>query len=291
MKHFSSKFNIILSMIIFGTIGVFVKEIQLPSGVISMVRGFVGMIFLIPVLFLNKVKIDKETFKKKIWFLLISGVFLGVNWMLLFESYNYTSVAVSTLCYYLAPVFVIISSPFVFGERLTFKRIICTLLSFIGVTLVSGILFEEKLEYKELKGVLLSGLAAVFYALVVIMNKKITEVQPVSRTALQLGIAALTMLPYVVSTTEFNNFLIMPRSLLFLILVGVLHTGVAYTLYFGSIEKLNAQTSAILSYIDPVTAILLSATILKEQLDFTTIIGAVLILGSTLICELTEKEK
>lgn len=291
MKHFSSKFNIILSMIIFGTIGVFVKEIQLPSGVISMVRGFVGMIFLIPVLFLNKVKIDKDTFKKKIWFLLISGVFLGVNWMLLFESYNYTSVAVSTLCYYLAPVFVIISSPFVFGERLTFKRIICTLLSFIGATLVSGILFEEKLEYKELKGVLLSGLAAVFYALVVIMNKKITEVQPVSRTALQLGIAALTMLPYVVSTTEFNNFLIMPRSLLFLILVGVLHTGVAYTLYFGSIEKLNAQTSAILSYIDPVTAILLSATILKEQLDFTTIIGAVLILGSTLICELTEKEK
>ena len=291
MKKLSAEFQIVLSMIIFGTIGLFVREISLSSGMIAMTRGFVGMFFLLFVMLIRGKGIDAASLKKNIKLLILSGIFIGVNWIFLFESYRFTTVAVSTLCYYLAPVFVIAVSPFIFKEKLTAKKLLCTVTAFLGAVLVSGILKDGKRNMSELTGVVLAVLAAIFYASVVIINKKICGIPPLERTMSQLGFAAAVLLPYVICTFDISKLSLTPVSVLLLLAVGILHTGFAYTLYFGSIEKLKAQTTAILSYIDPVTTIFVSAVLLKERLDFQTVLGAVMILGAALFYELSGKSE
>ena len=128
----------ICSMLIFSTVGIFRRFIPLPSGFISMVRGCVGALVLCLVLVFTGKRWDKAALIKKLPILIITGALIGGNWILLFESYNYTSVAVSTLCYYMAPSFVILASPFLFRERLGIGGVITLVLSLVGMVLVSG---------------------------------------------------------------------------------------------------------------------------------------------------------
>jgi len=94
----------ILSMFIFGTIGIFRRYLPLPSSLVAMVRGAIGMAFLLAVMALIRRKLDVAAIRKNFLRLCLSGACLGINWILLFEAYNYTSVATATLCYYLAPM-------------------------------------------------------------------------------------------------------------------------------------------------------------------------------------------
>jgi drug/metabolite transporter (DMT)-like permease len=156
---------------------------------------------------------------------------------------------------------------------------------------VSGIFESGFGGAAELKGVLFGISAAVLYAAVVILNKKTAEVPSFEKTLVQLGSAAITILPYILLTEDFSEIEAKPLSLALLITAGIVHTGIAYALYFGSIGKLPAQTTAIFSYIDPVSAIILSALFLGERMTLFSAIGAVLVLGSTLLSELPLKSK
>lgn len=288
-----AKLELIASMFIFGTIGIFVRHIPLPSSVIALVRGFVGAFFVLLFVYLKKSKLDKEAIKKNFVMLALSGAFIGINWILLFESYHYTTVATATLCYYMQPIFVILASPFLLKEKLTPKKVVCVLVALIGMVFVSGVLQTGIPALSEAKGILYGLGAACFYATVVLMNKKITEINAYDKTIMQLGMGAIVLSPYVMLTQDFSTAtLSMTPSLWALLLfVGLVHTGVAYALYFDSMKDLKAQTLAIFSYIDPIVAIILSALLLKENMGLYGVIGAVLVLGSTFISELPEKER
>lgn len=287
---FNSKVQLITSMLIFGSIGIFVKYIPLPSSVIAFARGLTGMLFLLLVVLCSKSRLSFESIKKNLWVLIFSGAAIGFNWILLFEAYNYTTVATATLSYYIAPFFVIIVSPFLLKEKLSVKKFICLLTALLGMVFVSGMVQNGIPKIEEIKGVLLGLGAAVLYATVIILNQKLKDITAYEKTIMQLGVSAVVVLPYIIATENISMSAFDAKTVIMLIVVGIIHTGVAYALYFNSMKDLKAQTVAIFSYIDPAVAILLSAFLLKESMDIFGIIGAVLILGSALISELPEKK-
>lgn len=290
--QFAARRNVILSMFIYGTIGLFVRYIELPSSVIAMVRGLIGAPFLFAVLMLSRKKLDLESIRQNLLPLLISGSILGFNWILIFESYRYTSIATATLCYYFAPIIIVALSPVVFKERLTGKKLVCILVALIGMVFVSGIAKNGFGELSGFKGVLLSLCAAMFYALIVITNKHLKDIGAYDRTIVQLAVSALWMLAYNLVSGSFSQCGELSRlGLVLLLVLGVVHTGIAYLLYFGSMEALPSQTLAILSYIDPVVTVLISAFVLREDVGIYEFLGAVLILGAALVSELPEKKK
>ncbi len=282
MKEKSNKniaiLKIALAMFIFGTIGIFVRHVSLPSGFIAFFRGILGTVFLLAVMLLSRKKISFSAIKKNLWLLILSGAFIGINWILLFEAYRYTTVATATLFYYLSPIFVIMASPVVLKEKLTPKKMICIICALIGIVFVSGVAENGIVGGR---GMLLGCGAAVFYATVVLLNKKMHDISAYDMTIVQLFFAAVTILPYTLLTEDIRAESFTPKAIIVLVILGIVHTGLAYALYFASVKMLPAQTAAIFSYIDPVVSIILSAVLLSEPLTWFGIIGAILILGST----------
>lgn len=280
----SSRNLLILSMVIFGTVGIFRRFIPAPSSQIALVRGIIGTVVLIGYMLLTKQSIDRAAVRKNFWALLYSGAAIGFNWILLFEAYCYTSVATATLCYYLAPILVIIGASILLKERLSMRKILCTAAALVGMVFVSGVLETGISSVSEMKGILYGLGAAVLYASVILTNKQMPDIPALDKTIFQLGFASLALLPYVLLTEGFDEPLD-GIEIILLIIVGMVHTGIAYLLYFGSMKNLKAHTVAILSYIDPVLAILLSALLLQEPMSIASAVGAVLILGAAYISE------
>lgn len=278
-------------MLIFSSIGIFVKYIPMPSSVIAFARGLIGMIFLLLVVLVTKNKISLGNIKRNFLVLALSGAAIGFNWIFLFEAYNYTTVATATLTYYLAPFFVMLASPFLLKEKLTLKQFICLIGALLGMVFVSGIIKHGIPEPDEIKGILFGLGAALLYATVIILNKKLKDISAYEKTIMQLGTAAIVVLPYTLLTEDISSIEFTSLSVILLFVAGIVHTGIAYALYFNSMKDLKAQTVAIFSYIDPAVAILLSTFILKEEMDIYGIIGAVLILGSAFISEINLNTK
>ncbi len=278
--------SLILSMLIFGTIGIFRKYIPLSSGMLAMLRGFIGVAFLCAFLAVKKERLSFDIIRKKGLPLAISGALIGLNWIFLFEAYNYTSVAVATLCYYMAPILVILLSPLVLKEALPPRKLICVAVAFAGMVLVSGVVTEGMPSIQEATGIGLGLAAAALYACVILMNKRLADVPAYDKTIVQLLAAGVVLLPYNIAAPVAATAPITPLVIALVAVVGVVHTGVAYALYFGAIGKLPAQTVALFSYIDPVTAIVLSLVIFQEPMTLASAIGAVMVLGATLWNEL-----
>ena len=281
-----ARLSLLSAMLIFGTIGIFRKYIPLPSGLVAFSRGLIGMLFILLIMAIRKEKMDWKAIKPNFLFLSVSGMMIGINWILLFESYRFTTVATATLCYYMAPLFVMLAAPFVLKERITLKKGLCMLVALVGMVLVSGVLDTGFSGIGELKGILFGLGAAVFYASVILLNKKIHNVSAFSKTAIQLGFAALIILPYTLIVENLPQAPT-PATVILLLVVGVVHTGISYALYFGSMKSLPAQTIVLFSYLDPIVAILLSVLLLQEPMTLLSGIGAVLILGSTVWSELS----
>ena len=130
MKKLSNpRILIITSMVIFGTLAPFVRNIQVTSGELALYRAILAVVLIGGYLLVTGQKIPMQKIAKEIPFLLISGMAMGLNWVLLFEAYNHTTVSIATLSYYFAPVIVTIACPFLFREKLTAKQIICFVMS------------------------------------------------------------------------------------------------------------------------------------------------------------------
>ena len=280
-------------MAMFGTIGVFVRSIPLPSSAIAVVRGALGALFLLAVSYAKKTPPDQKAIRKNLLYLLPSGIIMGFNWVLLFEAYRYTTVAIATLCYYFSPVIILLLSPLVLKEKLTRTKVCCIIAALAGMVLVSNVLQGDD-GTSSYTGVLLGLGAAVLYALIVLMNKRLEDISSRDSTMTQLGISAVVMLVYTLLTVNFSTLTYPPIGwgLVWgfgsLLVVAIFHTGFCYNLYFGAIAALPAQTSALFSYIDPVVAVLLSTLLLREPMTLLNAVGAVLILGATLLGEIIE---
>ena len=277
---------LVSSMLIFGTIGVFRRFIPVPSAFLAFSRGLLGGLCILLFLRLKKRKAEGRLPRRTLLGLIVSGALIGINWILLFEAYNHTTVAVATLCYYMQPTIVMLLSPLVFREKLTAKKAACAAVAILGMVLVSGVAGGSVTQGGSFRGVLLGLGAAVFYSAVVIMNNMIVGVDPWRKTYIQLLSAGLVMVPYLLLTGGVDPSSFTPLTVVLLLVVGIVHTGIAYVLYFGSMDGLRVQSVAILSYIDPVSALLFSAILLQEPLSLLNIVGAVMIIGSAVVSEL-----
>lgn len=277
----SPRLMLILSMTIFGTLAPFVRNISVSSGELALYRAVLAALLILAVFALTGQRIDFKAIRRELPLLLLSGIAMGFNWSLLFEAYKYTTVAVATLSYYFAPVIVTVASPLLFREKLTAKQILCFVFSTVGLALVIGITDLGK-GSSDLTGILFGLGAAVLYATVVLLNKFIKGVAGVQRTFLQFIAAIVVLIPYVACTGGVTLGGMNGKGWICLLVVGLIHTGFAYVLYFSSLKELPGQEAAILSYVDPLVAVVISVTVLGEAMTLTQIIGGILILGFTL---------
>ena len=280
---------LVSSMIIFGSVGLFRRNIPLSSALLSFTRGILGGGLILVFMKFRK-KGTSKIGAQQILLLSLTGAAIGINWILLFEAYNYTTVAVATLCYYMQPTIVVLLAPLLFKEKLTVKKLICATAAIIGMALVSGVFGGTEGQNSNIKGILFGLGAAVFYSTVVIMNKKISGIDAYQKTTIQLLSAGAVMIPYLLLTNGFVTGRPDATTIILLLIMGIVHTGLAYVLYFGSMDGLRTQSVALLSYIDPVSALLLSAVFLREPLNLSGIIGAVMIIGSAVISEIHAEE-
>lgn len=276
-------------MMLFGTIGTLSRFINMPSSVICLGRAFFGVIAILAVISLRRERTDAEAIRRNIGWLVLSSVLMCANWICQFEAFKYTTIAVSTLCYYMQPVFYILASAVVLKERLSPKKMACVVIAFCGMILVSGVL-QTGLHLSELRGVIFGVTGGFFYAMVVLINKYMKDISPMNTTIMQLALVSVIMLPYSALTGAFSSVSVTVTGIVCLLVLGFLHTGVGYMIYFDAVNKLPAQTVGILSYIDPVEAVLLSALFLREPISAAAVAGAVMILGAAAYSELSGSE-
>jgi len=291
-QELKSKLLLLSSMTIFGTIGVFRRYIPFPSGMISLFRAIIGTFFLFGFLLLKGNKPDFPAIKKNLKLLLIAGIMLGFNWILLFEAYQYTAVSTATLCYYMEPVFFILAAAVFMKEKLTLKNILCVLAALVGMGLVSGFNFSTGLTtgtITDSKGILLGLAAAVLYTTVVLISKHLKDIDGVNVSLTQLATASVVLIPYVLIVEDTSMVRFTSLNISMLLVIGIIHTGIAYALYYSCLKDLKAQTVALYSYIDPVVSVFLSVLILNENMNPTKLAGAILILGAAIIGEMKPK--
>ena len=285
-KEIKAKILMIIIMITFGTMAPFVRNINVSSSELALYRALLAITLVGLFIIITKQKFDFERIKKEMLVLLLSGAFMGINWILLFEAYKYTTVSVATLSYYFAPVLVMIISPVIFKEKITIKQMICFIFSTIGIVLITGTAAGGKNDFL---GILFGLGAAILYATVTLLNKFIKGVDGIQRTFIQFISAIIILFPYVLLNEGLNFSTLTSLGWFSLLVIGVVHTGIAYCVYFSIIEDLSGQQVALLSYIDPLVAVLVSVVVLHEPIRLIQCIGGLLILGFTLYSELPTK--
>jgi len=280
-----ARLSLILSMAAFGTLAPFVRNIAVTSGELALYRAALAALLIGIFLAVTGQRIPVRSLGKELYLLLLSGVAMGFNWILLFEAYKYTTVAISTLSYYFAPVIVTIVCPFLFHEKMTGKQILCFIMSTAGLALVVGITELGKVG-NDILGVCFGLGAAVLYATVILLNKFIRGVTGIHRTFLQFLAAIAVLIPYVLLTGGIHLENLDLSGWTCLLIVGFVHTGITYCLYFSSLKELPGQEAAILSYVDPLVAVIIGVLVLKEPLSWQQFVGGAMILGFTLWNEL-----
>lgn len=280
------KYRFIVVMLIFGSIGIFVKKINLTSSAIALLRGVIGSLFLVCTSFFTNEKISLKSIKSNINLLALSGTAIGVNWIFLFQSYKYTTISNATLSYYLAPIFVIVLSPLVLKEKLTIKKSVCIMVAMVGLFLIINTAANEiGGVYNHFLGICYGILAAVLYASVILMNKFMKNLSGYETTLVQLTLGSMVLLPYVLVKNGVSSLWIAKESMIWIIILGVVHTGVAYFMYFSSMKEIKGQSIAVLSYIDPLSALIFAAMFLGESMSSVQVFGGILILASTYLNE------
>ena len=284
----SATIRLAASEVIFGTLGLFVRLIPLTPTALAASRGILGALVLLVYLRLSGKTLQLPRKVRTLAVLLASGICLTLNWALLFKAYGLTTLATAELAYEMAPVMVMAASPFVLDEHLTTTRKVCLCLALAGIVAVSGVLEPGATVGVTLQGVAFGLGAACFYAAVMVLNQLLGDVDPLTKTTVQLGVAGLALLPQVLLAGDVGWQALGFQAWVMLAIVCVVHTGVAFILWFSSLHNLSAQKVAIFNYIDPAVALLVSALVFGERMTPLAMVGAVLILGSTLVSELLE---
>lgn len=280
-KPHPAKWMMVTSMAIFGTIGLFVRRIGVSSGELALYRAVLAALLISGFLLVTKNPIPFRTIRHSLPLLILSGIAMGFNWILLFEAYKYTTVSVATLSYYFAPVIVTLACPILFREKMGPKQWICFLMSSLGIVMITG-LGDLSGNDRHFLGILFGLGAACLYAAVILLNKFIRNVDGIHRTVLQFLAAIAVLAPYVAFSGGITVQNLDGIGWGLLLIVGLVHTGITYCMYFTALKDIPGQKAAILSYIDPLVAVLVSVLILGEGMTIPQLLGGCLILGFTL---------
>ncbi|MFB8374560.1 DMT family transporter [Paenibacillus taichungensis] len=278
------KLYFLLSMIIFGAVGVFAKYIDLSSSKIALFLSLIGAVFLLFIFVFRKQKISWVIVRKNAFVLFIAGIALSGNWIFLFQAYKETTISNAALSYYFAPVLVIMFSPLVLKEKLSLKKVMCIIGALLGLFLI---LQNSTMEStgNHLLGIGYGLIAAGFYAVLTMANKFIRGMDGLTITLLQLGLSLLLLIPLVLFTEGFNFSSLTWRPIFVIFLLGILHGGIGFYMFFTGMKGLKAQSIAVLSYVDPLTSLMISAFIIREGMTVQQLIGAAFLLGSIWIGE------
>ncbi len=280
------KFKMIFSVLMFGSIGVFVKQINLPSVVIVQWRTIIATLFFIALFCAKKRAPNWAAIRANAIPLAISGIVLGANWAFLFEAFQHTSVGTATILYYCAPIIVFFVAPLLFHECITRLQLVGIGAAIAGTILVNII----SLQSRDFSVALLYALtAALFYATVMICNRFMRDIAGMDSSFVQLSIAAVVMTIYSYLSTGSLLTFAAPRDMAFVLILGIVHTGMIFPLYFYAVQKLSPQDTAIFSYLDPASAILFAFVFLGETLVWYQMLGALLIFGGVLFAQLQQK--
>jgi drug/metabolite transporter (DMT)-like permease len=277
----NGKMKIVVAMLIYGSIGLFVRGIELSTIQIAFLRASIGSVSLIVgSLLMNKCLPFKKGHKHR-WIYFFSGALLGINWLFLFKAFEYTSISNAILVYYLAPIIVILMSPIVLGEQLTLYKMICMFVALIGLAMiVLNNLGMQVSGVETLVGIGFALLAACFYASVILLNKRYPSSDGLDTTITQLLASAAVLMPIMFLNKGFSYVPVGRTSLWMIIILGVVHTGIAYFLYFSSMKDLDGQTVALYCYIDPISAVVFAWIFLGEGMNYIQVLGGILILGA-----------
>jgi len=287
-KENTAKLLMAAAMFIFGTLAPFVRNIGVSSGELALYRAVLAAALVGAFLLITRQKLSLGSIRKELLLLLLSGVAMGINWIFLFEAYKYTTVSVATMSYYFAPAIVMVVCPVLFREKLTGKQILCFVMATGGLVLITGTAGGGR---KDLLGIAFGLAAAALYATVMLLNKFIRGVTGLHRTFIQFISAIVVLVPYVALTGGFTLGSLDGTGWTSLLVVGLVHTGITYCMYFSALKELPGQKVAILSYIDPLVAVLVSVIWLSEAITAAQILGGILILGFTLWSELPARKK
>ena len=275
-----AKLRIITAMLIFGTIGIFVDRLPYPSAFIALFRSLCGLLVLLIFALLFRKRISLGCIFSNILMLLPAGAFLGLNWVFLFEAYRYTSISFATLCYYMAPIFVIILAPLFLKKPTGVVKKACAVVAAAGMILLTGVQ-----SFGDPRGLMFGLGAALLYALIILLTAVTKNISPLEITVSELFISSLVLIPYVLNKYDIASFTFDKESVVILLILGIIHTGVAYLLYFGGMKRVSPHTAAVYSYIDPVFAIVLSCIISHTFLSLPEMVGAVMILGAAFVSD------
>lgn len=268
-------------MMLFGSISLFVRNIDLPSSVVSLVRAVIGSLFLFGYLKWKGNVFSAERIRENFLVISLAGGTMGFNWIFLFESYKNTTVSVATLSYYLAPIIVLVLSPALLKEKLSKGNVLAVVAAMAGLVLVVNPGGLPEHGYNHFQGILYGVIAACLYASVILINKFIKGLSGIESTLLQLATAAGILMFYIGFFEKPEISMPGPRDIILLMIVGIVYTGIAYAIYFTVVRNLQGQTIAVLSYLDPITAVVVSVTFLGEVLTPVQMVGGLLILGAT----------
>ena len=275
----------ILSMLIFGTNGILVHHISLASSQIILMRTLIGGLLLTLIVLLRG-GFDRAGIRADLLPLLLGGSVLGLNWVALFEAYRQLNVSLATLIYYVGPILVLLFSPLLFREKLNSRKITSVVFVAVGLVCISG---SIALRGMSMRGLLTAVVSALFYAAVIIFNKRITHTGGMQTAALELDIAFVIVLIYMMLTVGLPHPAV--SDIPWIAVIGLVNTGLAYLLYFSGLQKLPAQSAALISYVDPVSALVFSALFLHETMTPVQILGAVLIIGGAVFGELKSRNQ
>lgn len=286
MSRSKSLIFFIASMVIFGTNGLIVANISLGSAEIVLMRTFLGSLFLLAIVLVKR-SFSFADLKADLVPATIGGAALGLNWVLLFSAYRSAGVGLSTLTYYCGPIIVLALSPVLFKEKLTWNKLLAIAAVAVGMFCITGDI-EPGSDVQT--GILFGGGAALLYASLIVANKRVKRLSGLNCAMYELIVAFFVVLIYLIASNAKLPVIPAAEDIVWVLVIGLVNTGLAYYLYFSSLQKLPGQTVALVCYIDPLTALLVSGAFLGEKLLAVQIAGAVLILGGACLGELKFKK-
>lgn len=278
-----NRIKLVTVMILWGSIGLFTRYIPLTPIHLAFSRAVLGAILLV-VISGRKSGALKGVNRTTLMLYSISGALIGLAWVALFYGYTQTTIATAVVIYNMCPVYVMLLAPILLKEKRSNIQTVVILLSLIGLVLIVG---APTASEGDLMGKIMSGISGLLYAVIVMINRKIkVKLNSNIATAIQMISASLMLLPFVIHSGYIGSIKSLDLySVILTITLGIVHTGVAYSLYFSTYHEMNSINIVAYSYLEPVFGLIFSVIILRESLTVIQIVGGLLILGSTFVGE------
>ena len=275
------------ALLLFGLNGIVASQISMTSYEIVFLRTLIGSVFLAVLFLLTKEKLTIKKHPRDLVFIVVSGIAMGTSWMFLYEAYQQIGVSLSSLLYYCGPVIVMILSPLIFKEKLTLPKILGFIIVLGGVFLVNG---KAAISGGNSWGLFCGGMSALMYFMMVTFNKQSKNITGMENSLIQTAVSFLTVAVFV----GFKQHFVMSipaEDWIWILILGLVNTGLGCYLYFSPLAKLPVQTVAVCGYLEPLSAVIFAALILGETMTLFQILGAVSIIGGAMIGELLGRSK